>query len=207
MSSKTVKKDTKATTKKVAAIETEAVNIDIEEVEVKKPLTIKDLRRKLKNSNIDVEIMNIAGGEVFYRCPKTHVEVSLQSVGDTETVDLDLLMTMKNRHKGFFSKYVIGIVDVYDDEITIEDVVNYLGIGELYKDIENLDANYIEDLILDTDSLEFADIIGKLNIGLVQRIAERALVLFKTGQFDSRYKCDAIEKVLQIKGLFDIELD
>ena len=68
-------------------------------------MTIKEILAKgtimLKSSNIDVEIMNLAGGEVFYRCPKTHSEITLESVGDTETVDLDLLMTMKNRHKGF----------------------------------------------------------------------------------------------------------
>lgn len=205
MATKTVKKETikKETTKK----EETKVEEVVEKVEVKKPLTLGELRRKLKNKSIDVEIMNIAGGEVFYRCPKTHSEITLESVGDTETVDLDFLMTMKNRHKGLFTRYIIAIVDVYDDEITIEDIITYLGIGDLYKEAERLDANYIEDLILNTDAIEFSEIIDRLNIALVHRIGERALDLFKNGQFDSRYKCDSIERKLQMKDLFDIELD
>ena len=125
------KTTTKRTTKAKEAVETVET-----EVVVKRPKSFRELR-KMISRDTEVLIMNNTQGGFYYSCPKTHMEINMSEFGDTEVVTIELLESMKNRAKVLFKNYCIMVVDVYpepefEDVIEISDVLNYLGIADLY---------------------------------------------------------------------------
>lgn len=171
----------------------------------KTKLSPREIRRELKSKNVEVEIINLTSSKLVYTCPKTHTEIIFEECGDSETVDLDLLVTMKNKHKKFFSRHYITIVDVYSEDYTIEDILTYLGVDKFYSELENTDVDYIEDIILNSSVDDFEKIVRKSSYELANRIAERAVKMYKDGDFDSRYKCEVLAEKLEMDHLFDLE--
>ena len=204
------KKTTTKTTRKAKKVE----------VETKPMRAFKDLRRIL-TKDTEVLIMNNTQGHFYYSCPKTNIGVDLSGFGDTQVVSLELLETMKRRAKKFFQNYLIMIIDVYpdtDEEITVLDVLRYLDIQSLYKDIEMIsdeDENnghvygedFFDDLIVEKSKAEFDKIVRKMNKKLLIQFAHRCIELYRTGEFDSRYKMDTLQELLKNEDLFsDIDL-
>ena len=202
----------KKTTKRTKKVETE--------VEVKPTRAFKDLRRIL-TKDTEVLIMNNTQGHFYYSCPKTNIGVDLSGFGDTQVVPLELLETMKRRAKKFFQNYLIMIIDVYpetDEEVTVLDVLRYLDIQNLYKDIETMcdkDENnghvygedFFDDLIIEKSKSEFDRIVKKMNKKLLIQFAHRCIELYRNGEFDSRYKMDTLQELLKNEDLFsDIDL-
>ena len=204
----------KTTTKKsVDKVEVQPVQ-EHEFEEVKRPKTLRELRKMLTRDT-EVLIMNNTQGGFYYKCPKTQMEINLQEFGDTEVVTIELLEAMKNRAKIVFKNYCIMIVDVYpeiefEDEIGIYDVLNYLGLTELYNlvsdELENNGELYSEEffdsLIINESRDRFEKIARKMNRKLLTQLAHRAYNLYKTGEFDSRYKMEFIQEKLGMEDLF-----
>ena len=204
----------KTTTKKsVDKLEVQPVQ-EHEFEEVKRPKTFRELRKMLTRDT-EVLIMNNTQGGFYYKCPKTQMEINLQEFGDTEVVTIELLEAMKNRAKIVFKNYCIMIVDVYpeiefEDEIGIYDVLNYLGLTELYNlvsdELENNGELYSEEffdsLIINESRDRFEKIARKMNRKLLTQLAHRAYNLYKTGEFDSRYKMEFIQEKLGMEDLF-----
>lgn len=216
--------ETKTTTKKTTTRRTTAKKsvekVEVQPVEkhefeeVKRPKTFRELRKMLTRDT-EVLIMNNTQGGFYYKCPKTQMEINLQEFGDTEVVTIELLEAMKNRAKIVFKNYCIMIVDVYpeiefEDEIGIYDVLNYLGLTELYNlvsdELENNGELYSEEffdsLIINESRDRFEKIARKMNRKLLTQLAHRAYNLYKTGEFDSRYKMEFIQEKLGMEDLF-----
>ena len=205
----TTKKTTKRTTKakeKVEVKETETV--------VKRPKNFRELRKMLTRDT-EVLIMNNTQGGFYYKCPKTHMEINMLEFGDTEVVTIELLEAMKNRARVAFKNYCIMIVDVYpeaefEDVIEISDVLNYLGIADLYNivtdELENngdlYSEEFFDNLIINKSRDEFEKIAKKMNKKLLIQLAHRAVLLYQTGKFDSRYKMEFIQEKLGLEDLF-----
>lgn len=205
----TKKTTTKRTTKAketVEAVETEVV--------VKRPKSFRELR-KMISRDTEVLIMNNTQGGFYYSCPKTHMEINMSEFGDTEVVTIELLESMKNRAKVLFKNYCIMVVDVYpepeyEDVIEISDVLNYLGIADLYNivsdELENngdlYSEEFFDNLIINKSRDEFEKIAKKMNKKLLVQLSHRAVLLYQSGRFDSRYKMEFIQEKLGMEDLF-----
>lgn len=207
----------KTTTRKRATKKSTEEVVEVREVKeevAKKPKSFRELR-KLLHRDTEVMIMNNTQGGFFYRCPKTHMEINMSDFGDTEVVTIELLEAMKNRAKKLFKNYCIIIVDVYPDEelegeIEIVDVLNYLGIADLYETINNeleydgeiYSTEFFDNLIINKSKDEFNRLVKKMNKRLLIQLTHRAVILYQSGKFDSRYKMEEIQEKLGLEDLF-----
>ncbi len=170
--------------------------------EKKRKAKSSKVAKKRLNKELEVVVMNNTNGRIFYRCPKTMSIIEMQEYGDMDTMTLEQLNTMRNSHKAMLENFWIVIVDVYDDEITVEDVVEHLRLKRLYGDMEFYDEA-IDELILDTSLEEFKEKIKVLQPKLVLLIAQRIKVLDMRGQFGDSYKMRFLEDYIGKEGLFD----
>lgn len=204
----------KKTTTRKTTKEKETVEVKEEKAVVKRPKNFRELRKMLTRDT-EVLIMNNTQGGFYYKCPKTHMEINMLEFGDTEVVTIELLEAMKNRARVAFKNYCIMIVDVYpeaefEDVIEISDVLNYLGIADLYNIVtDELENNgdlygeeFFDSLIINKSRDEFEKIVKKMNKKLLIQLAHRAVLLYQTGKFDSRYKMEFIQEKLGLEDLF-----
>ena len=204
----------KKTTTRKTTKEKETVEVKEEKAVVKRPKNFRELRKMLTRDT-EVLIMNNTQGGFYYKCPKTHMEINMLEFGDTEVVTIELLEAMKNRARIAFKNYCIMIVDVYpeaefEDVIEISDVLNYLGIADLYNivtdELENngdlYSEEFFDNLIINKSRDEFEKIAKKMNKKLLIQLAHRAVLLYQTGKFDSRYKMEFIQEKLGLEDLF-----
>lgn len=185
------------------------------EVEVKKEKTFKDLRKVL-NKDTEVLVMNNTQGHFYYSCPQTRMSINLEAFGETQVVTLELLEIMKRRARVFFENYLIMVIDVFEEDANIQDVIKYLDIQKYYKDIEKLDddennsiyeEDFFDNIIINKTKSEFDRIVSKMNKRLLVQFANRCVELYRTGEFDSRYKMDTLSDLLKNEDLFsDIDL-
>ena len=204
----------KKTTTRKTTKEKETVEVKEEKAVVKRPKNFRELRKMLTRDT-EVLIMNNTQGGFYYKCPKTHMEINMLEFGDTEVITIELLEAMKNRARVAFKNYCIMIVDVYpeaefEDVIEISDVLNYLGIADLYNivtdELENngdlYSEEFFDNLIINKSRDEFEKIAKKMNKKLLIQLAHRAVLLYQTGRFDSRYKMEFIQEKLGLEDLF-----
>lgn len=204
----------KKTTTRKTTKEKETVEVKEEKAVVKRPKNFRELRKMLTRDT-EVLIMNNTQGGFYYKCPKTHMEINMLEFGDTEVVTIELLEAMKNRARVAFKNYCIMIVDVYpeaefEDVIEVSDVLNYLGIADLYNivtdELENngdlYSEEFFDNLIINKSRDEFEKIAKKMNKKLLIQLAHRAVLLYQTGKFDSRYKMEFIQEKLGLEDLF-----
>ena len=217
---KTVKKATvkKATVKKARTpkkIEVvEAIIDDVEEIEevveveeIKPKKTFRELRSEFrsKKNDIEVEIINLNSCTTVSRDRNGRVLFRLNNTGDREFITLADLFDVANVNKDVFRKHMIAIIDVdSEDGYTIEDVLTYLNLEEIYQDneIENYDTDYVGQ-ILKLDTKKFERFIEDANEDLVRMVASRAVDLYKKKKFDSRIKEMALAKRLNREDLFE----
>lgn len=172
---------------------------------VEEKRSLRELRQELKKrKSLEVEIMSLSTGTVVYECPKTRYKFALGKVGARESLELDVLTTLVNRSRNIFENHLITIVDFEDEDYTVEDLITYLGLQDIYTDIENTDVDYIAE-ILKLDNDEFEELINKKgNDSLVEKVAERAVYLYKQKKFDSHTKQRLLSKRMNIDDLFDV---
>ncbi len=151
------------------------------------PKETKKTKKKRVTKDVEVVVMNNTNGKLFYRCPKTATIIEMQEFGDTETLTVEQLNVMKNSQKAMLEKFWMVLVDVEDDEITLEDVLEYLRIKKLYNGF-NFSEDALDNLIKDTTYDEFETEIRKMKNSLVLIIAQRMKVLNKEGEFGDSYK-------------------
>lgn len=187
----------------------EIVNETVEEVKsetVKKKKTYRELRSELrsKRNDIEVEVLNLNSSTTVFRDRDKKVILKLDNAGDREFVTLADIYDIANRNKGAFKKHFICISDVDSDEYSIEDILTYLNLDEIYQDddIVDYDCDYIG-TILKLDANKFERFTENASMELVRRVAERAIDLYKKKKFDSRIKENALISRLGREDLFE----
>lgn len=167
--------------------------------------SLRELRQELKKrKSLEVDIVSLSTGEIFYECPKTRYKFNLNKLGAKESIELDILTTLANRNRGFFESHLITIVDFEDDEFTVDDIVEYLGLKDIYTGIENTDVDYINE-ILEKDNYDFEKFIKtQATPALIERLAERAIYLYSQGKLDSHTKRRILSKELGLDDIFDV---
>lgn len=187
-----------AKTKKTEVIE----EIIQEEKPVKETKKASSSRRRVQiPKDIECVVMSLCNGELVYRDRRTTRLFEFPELGDSEIMTIEELTTMKNLARKFFKNSYITVVDVLDDEYTLEDVYNYL---QIKTETEILSAEDMDDIILDMNIDDFRTILrNRKEGGLRQRIVERAIKLYENSEFNDYSKMRVIKEVTGLDYLFE----
>ena len=208
---KVVKKTRTRKPKKVEVVEAIVDDVKVEETveveEVTPRKTYRELKKEFKSKQheIEVEVLNLNSCATSCRGRDGRLIFKFNKSGDREFISLADLLEVANRHKGFFEKHLIAIIDIDNDEYELEDIITYLNLDEIYQEneIENYDTDYIGQ-ILKMDTKKFKRLIEDADVKLVKTIAGRAVELFRNGKFDSRIKEEVLCAKLNREDLFEI---
>ncbi len=208
---KVVKKTRTRKPKKVEVVEAIVDDVKVEETveveEVTPRKTYRELKKEFKSKQheIEVEVLNLNSCATSCRGRDGRLIFKFNKSGDREFISLADLLEVANRHKGFFEKHLIAIIDIDNDEYELEDIITYLNLDEIYQEneIENYDTDYIGQ-ILKMDTKKFKRLIEDADVKLVKTIAGRAVELFRNGKFDSRIKEEVLCARLNREDLFEM---
>lgn len=173
--------------------------------------TRRDLIRELKNkrNEIDVEITNISAVRCKYVEEKTKYKYFDLRMGDKEILTLADLQEVVNRCRFMFEDHYLLITDVImvdeedDKKYTIDDLLVYLGLMDIYVDIDNHQIDYIEELIYDSKIKDFKDVVSRSDRPLLISIAGRMLSVFKQDPDEiDRNKIEIISSKLNLGDIF-----
>lgn len=173
--------------------------------------TRRDLIRELKNkrNDIDVEITNISAVRCKYVEEKTKYKYFDLQMGDKEILTLADLQEVVNRCRFMFEDHYLLITDVImvdeddDKKYTIDDLLVYLGLMDIYVDIDNHQIDYIEELIYDSEIKDFKNVISRSDRPLLISIAGRMLSVFKQDPDEiDRNKIEIISSKLNLGDIF-----
>lgn len=162
------------------------------------------MARKKVDLDIEVMVQNNRRGILNYNDGRGAL-IELQEYGDEEYVSMRTLKSLSTgRNKTFLRSMSLLIVDVLDDETTLDDVLEELRLTKYYKRAKE-DMNIEEDLTTDTidDFLDIAELddIKKVmkNKNLRTCISERIIEKYKEGDMAP----GAVEFVLTDRGVKD----
>lgn len=173
--------------------------------------TRRNLIRELKNkrNEIDVEITNISAVRCKYVEEKTKYKYFDLQMGDKEILTLADLQEVVNRCRFMFEDHYLLITDVImvdeedDKKYTIDDLLVYLGLMDIYVDIDNHQIDYIEQLIYDSKIKDFKDVVSRSDRPLLVSIAGRMLSIFKKDPDEiDRNKIEIISSKLNLGDIF-----
>ena len=183
---------------------TEVINentVQAEEKPVKETRRTSSRRRVQIPKDVECVVMSLCNGELVYRDRRTSRLFEFPELGDSEIMTIEELSTMKNLARKFFKNSYITVVDVLDDEYTLEDVYEYL---QIKTNTEILCAEDMDDIILDMDVNDFRTILqNRKEGGLRQRIVERAIKLYEDGEFNDYAKMKVIKEITKLSYLFE----
>lgn len=201
---KEIKKETKKTTpKKTAKVEQKTKPVEEKVVVEKKERVKKPMRKKRIQIDRDTEVVitNLTSGTFIYVDPKTQNRYVLPNFGDEDYITIDELLTMRNRNRTFLENMWVAIVDVLDDEYTVDDVIKFLRLETAYSD--GFEAHSIDEFIKTSTMEQFEKVVSHTSTGLVKRISERAVELFRNKEYQDRNKMSIIERYLDNNDLIN----
>jgi len=111
-------------------------------------ISTKEVVKRKKNISKDTEIviMNNSNAIFLYKSKITLQEYRMSDYGDIEYITVDELLRIKNSHKVMLENLWIRIIEVMDEEISVEDVITYLRLETVYNDVNKIKD--VDDLIL-----------------------------------------------------------
>lgn len=137
-----------------------------------------------------VTVKNGFQGTLVYVSKKTHERFVWDGFGAEQDLELQELKNAKNSSKGFFENNWFLIDDI--------DVIDYLGVGRLYKN-----ALGFEDFetLFSKSPEEVTAIVSKLSDGQKRSVAYKAqqLITSKSKVLDSIAVIEALEKALNVQ--------
>lgn len=174
------------------------------ENKTERKLTKSELKGILKNADIDIVSNDKA--QLVYKCPVTFQEIYLDEYGDTESVSIDVLQTMKSRAKDFLRKYWIVIEDVYipnsDVEVTVEDIYNYLGLSHVYENIKGFNSEYMDNILKKDKVEKFKNRVDNMDKKLLGQLISRAVELYQNKEFTDSSKMLILQDITDNVYLF-----
>lgn len=166
--------------------------------------TISEKRNQLKGADVSIKNNTLAKIVLKSRINGGSLYI-LENNGDMEDMPFSELNDIYKRHRKMFENFEILIEDVYCpeyDDITVEDVKMVLGLKE--KGIEEIpDEYYLDEVLLDFSYDEFEDEIKLLPLTVVDRLMDRAIILYKQGEFSNFSKMSLLERKLGLEYVFE----
>ncbi len=165
--------------------------------------SISEKRNILKNA--DVSIRNNSISKIVLKSRLSGGSLYLlENNGDIEDIPFNELNDIFKRCRRMFENFEILIEDVYcpdNSDITIEDVKMVLGLKEKVE--ETPDEYYLDEVLLDFSFDEFEDEIKSLPLTVIDRLMDRAIILYKRGEFSNFNKMSLLEKKLGLEYVFE----
>lgn len=165
--------------------------------------SISEKRNILKNADISIRNNSLARIVLKSRLSGGSLYI-LENNGDIEDIPFNELNDIFKKCRGMFENFEILIEDVYcpgNDDITVEDVKMVLGLKEKVE--ETPDEYYLDEVLLDFSFDEFEDEIKTLPLTVIDRLMDRAIILYKQGEFSNFNKMSLLEKKLGLEYVFE----
>lgn len=175
-----------STTKKPAARKPSAPRkTAVAKEEEKKPIVVK--KRTFRPDEY-VTVRNGFDGKLVYKSSKTGEKYVFDHFGDEHDIEIQELKKARNDAKKFFENNWFLIDD--------PDVVEYLGVGEYYKNA----FSYGEfEQLAEMSAEEIAERMEKISEGQKVTIAHQARKMIAEGKIDSMKAITALEKGLGVQ--------
>lgn len=165
--------------------------------------TISEKRNILKNADISVK-NNCISKIILKSRLNGGSKYTLLANGDIEDIPFTELNDIFKRQRSLFESYKILIEDVYcpeNDEITVDDVKLVLG---LKKELDEIpDEYYFDELLLDLSFEEYEEEVNSLPKVVLSRLIERAILLYRQGEFSNFNKMSLLENKLGLEYVFE----
>lgn len=208
MAEKTIKKGVKKT-KDVADKTEDKVELTKEEIVKEKPVKKKLNKSQISNllkkheNDINVEVLNIGIGSVLYmnKMGQTYFDLEL---GESDIISLGMMKEVCGRSMGFFKDFAITITNIFLDEVedvTTEDVMTYLGLDRVFKDIDDYDTDFLKEFVLGSDEQEFKKELKKNGRRFAKMIACKMIQLYQDGEDIDRNKEIIVKDLLELESL------
>ena len=166
----------------------------------RKETTTKRRMRKLIDKDTEVVIANNGYSEFVFEGKSGDLSLDMPNHGDEEYVTYADLRKLKS----FLKDFQLLIVAVNDEEATLTDVIKGIRLDKEYseyfdlvlgmdfdEEIDGLDANQLEDAILDSSVDEFKEM---LNSSMHRQVIITSVQLYKEGELNDYDKMSLIAK-------------
>lgn len=177
------------TTEKEVKEETKVGEVVKEEQVKPKKRTKSQILNELKTreNDINIEILNIGIGNAKFM-NKSGVTYFDLDIGESDILSLKLVKEIATKSMSFFRDFVITISDVFPEDVDMDEILMYLGLDRVYKDIENYNGDFLKELILEEDDREFEATLDKYNKEFTKMVACKMIQLYRSGENVSREK-------------------
>ena len=167
--------------------------------------TISEMKRQLKDA--DISIKNNSMFEVILKSDRNGGSFTTLKPTEIEDITFEDLQSIVKKHKSMFEDFTVLIDDVYcpdNEELGVEEVEQVLGLGRIKKGVdETPDDLYFDDLLLDCPFEEFIEEVDGLKKIVINRLIERAILLYKEKEFSDSFKMSYLEKKLGVQYVFE----
>lgn len=154
----------------------------------KKTTTRTTIKKVELDRNMLVPVMNNTTSRVIYQSRKTGAEFVWTEYGQVDEIELQELVQMRNVHPRYLRDPWLIVLD--------EEVVQYLGLGDLYENIMTPDE--LEGFLnLPVD--KFEDAVQQMPYGMKQLVISTVMERLQNGTFDSMSKVRFLEKTYGIE--------
>ena len=167
--------------------------------------TIGEMKRQLKDA--DITIKNNSIFEVVLKSERNGGFLTILKPTEVEDITFEDLQSIVKKQKSMFEDFTVLIDDVYcpdNEDLGIEEVEQVLGLGRIKKGINEIpDDLYFDDLLLDCPFEEFIEEVDQLKKTVINRLIERAILLYKEKEFSDSFKMSYLEKKLGLQYVFE----
>ena len=139
----------------------------------------KKIELRKQASEIQVEVLNISDGNAYFVSRKTGIPYFDLSPSEDTVLTLDELEEVVRDAKGFFTKDVLVMTDVYNEKYNLVDIMEYLKL----KDYDKAGYDYLEEFIVDSSDAEFKSKLENESRDYIKRIACKAIYLDATEEY------------------------
>lgn len=139
----------------------------------------KKIELRKQASEIQVEVLNISDGNAYFVSRKTGIPYFDLNPSEDTVLTLDELEEVVRDAKGFFTKDVLVLTDVYNEEYSLIDIMEYLKL----KDYDKAGYDYLEEFIVDSSDAEFKSKLENESRDYIKRIACKAIYLDATEEY------------------------
>lgn len=159
------------------------------------------MARKKIDQDVEVIVMNNVRGSFFYKSRNGDLVLDLTDFGDEQYVTFGDLKKMMASKRVVLEQLRLVIVDVEDEEVTVNDVVESLRLADTYKELESacdgeIGQYGIENFIKESELSELDKKLSSKKTKLKNTIVETAVVMYRNGELTDYNKMKLIaEKI------------
>lgn len=175
---------------------------------------IKRKRRVNIDKNVEVIVVNNTFGRFIYDNPRISTSFDMENFGDEEYIPVGELRTMVNSSRKTFEGFSLLIVEILDDEYSLEDLLVYLGLDKKYEEYFSMSPNNkgsfvdvadIQSFIEKSNPQRFKQLLEGMNDKLRNKVIETTVALFKLGKFGDYQKMQVVRAFTNDEVFLDAE--